>query len=58
MQLLNDANRTLKSLFIVVNVLMKVIFILGELMIQSSKEAFGLPINHAMQIWFWGSCDH
>lgn len=50
MKLLNDANRTLNSLFIVVNLLMKVIFILGELMMQSSKEAFGLIITHAMQV--------
>lgn len=31
---------------------MKVIFILGELMMQLSKEASGLTINYAMQVWF------
>lgn len=37
---------------------MKVIFILGEYMMQSSKEAFWTFINNAMEAWFCGACNH
>lgn len=51
MQILIHVNRTLNEFFIVVNPLMKVIFILGEYIMQSSKETVWTPIKNAMQAW-------
>lgn len=58
MQILIHVNRTLSSVFIVVNLLIKVVFILGEYMMQSSKEAFWTFINNAMRAWCCGTCNH
>lgn len=52
MQILIHVNRTLNAVFIVVNLLMEVIFILGHYKMQSSKEAFWTFITMQCKLSF------
>lgn len=51
MQILIHVNITLNEFFIVLNLLIKAIFILGEYIMQSSKEAVWTSINNTLQAW-------